>query len=271
MSRYYLCEQVAEQYGSSTDYAREFLFNALNIGEEMLVSGAEVSRVENSIKRICMAYGAEKVDVFSITSAIFVTVYSPMFGAVTQTRRITSARYDLYKLSRLNELARRICDDMPLFEEVERELDEIRRIPPQYSLVLTLVAYALISSSFTLFFGGSWLDTLASALIGILLKYFENISCALQLPATIAAVLWSFAGGWLAMFSVWLGFGDSPELISIGNIMLLIPGMQLTNSIRDIFNGDTLSALMGFCNAFFLAALIAFGFALPSLIWTGGV
>ena len=118
MSRYYLCEQVAEQYGSSTDYAREFLFNALNIGEEMLVSGAEVSRVENSIKRICMAYGAEKVDVFSITSAIFVTVYSPMFGAVTQTRRITSARYDLYKLSRLNELARRICDDMPLFEEV---------------------------------------------------------------------------------------------------------------------------------------------------------
>ena len=79
----------------------------------MLISGAEVSRVEDSVRRICMAYGAEKVDVFTITSAIVVTVYSPMFGAVTQTRRITSTKYDLFKLARLNALSRRICEEMP--------------------------------------------------------------------------------------------------------------------------------------------------------------
>ena len=59
MSKYYLAEQVALQHSSSLDYAREFLFNALNIGEEMLISGAEVSRVEDSVRRICLAYGAE--------------------------------------------------------------------------------------------------------------------------------------------------------------------------------------------------------------------
>jgi uncharacterized membrane protein YjjP (DUF1212 family) len=56
-------------------------------------------------------------------------------------------------------------------------------------------------------------------------------------------------------------------MIIVGNVMLLIPGMLLTNSIRDIFSGDTLSALMNFCNAFLLASLIAFGFALPIFIW----
>ena len=65
--------------------------------------------MEDSVRRICMAYGAEKVDVFTITSAIVVTAYSPMFGAVTQTRRITATKYDLFKLARLNALSRRIC------------------------------------------------------------------------------------------------------------------------------------------------------------------
>ena len=42
----------------SVDYANEYLSNALSIGEQMLRSGAEVSRVEDSIRRICTAYGA---------------------------------------------------------------------------------------------------------------------------------------------------------------------------------------------------------------------
>lgn len=267
MAKYYLAEQVALQHASSLDYAQEFLFNALNIGEEMLISGAEVSRVEDSVRRICMAYGAEKVDVFTITSAIVVTAYSPMFGAVTQTRRITATKYDLFKLARLNALSRRICEEMPLFEVVENELEEIRSGTPQYSFAVMLGIHALISASFTLFFGGRWLDAAASAVIGLFLKYMDAVSRYLQLPANVAAVLWSFAGGCLALLFVSVGFGYSAEKISIGNIMLLIPGMLLTNSIRDIFNGDTLSALLGFCNAFLLAALIAFGFALPTLIW----
>ncbi len=259
------------QNNSPTDYANEFLFCALNIGEDMLISGAEVSRVEDSIRRICLAYGAKKVDVFTITSAIVVTASSPKFGAVTQTRRITAARYDLLKLSRLNALSRRICENVLPFEEVERELEEIRILPPQYRFFFLLFCYALISSSFTLFFGGSFFDAIVSAGIGMFLKCMEQASRLLQLPATVAAVLWSFAGGCLALFFVSVGFGDSAEKISIGNIMLLIPGMQLTNSIRDIFNGDTLSALLGVCNALVLAALIAFGFALPLLIWPGGL
>ena len=267
MSRVYLSHQGSEQYFTDADYAREFLFIALSIGEEMLISGAEVSRVEDSVRRICMAYGAERVDVFAISTAIFATVYSPVYGAISQTRRLTSSRYDLHKLTRLNSLACRICDEMPLFEDVERELEDIRRNTPQYSDAAMFGIYALVSSSFTLFFGGSWLDTAASAVIGAFLRCMDYASRELELPPTIAAVLWSFAGGCLAQLFVASGFGHSTELISVGNVMLLIPGMLLTNSIRDMFSGDTISALHGFCNAFLLAALIALGFALPSFLW----
>lgn len=267
MSHPYFDETAAAEHCSSADYAGEYLFYALNIGEEMLASGAEVSRVEDSICRICTAYGAERVDVFAISTAIFATVYSPLYGALSQTRRLTSSRYDLHKLSRLNSLSCRICEEMPLFEEVERELDDIRKHTPQYSDLAMFGIYALVSSSFTLFFGGTWLDTVASAVIGAFLRCMDYVSRRLELPPAVSAVLWSFAGGCLAQLFVAFGFGHSTELISVGNVMLLIPGMLLTNSIRDMFGGDTISALHSFCNALLLAALIALGFALPAFIW----
>ena len=40
---------------------------ALDIGEKMLISGAEISRVEDSVKRICNAYDVKRIDVFTIT------------------------------------------------------------------------------------------------------------------------------------------------------------------------------------------------------------
>ena len=189
MSRFYLSHKGSEQYFTDADYAREFLFIALSIGEEMLVSGAEVSRVEDSVRRICMAYGGERVDVFAVATAIFASVHSREYGTVTQIRRISASRYDLYKLSRLNALSRRICAQVPSFEAVEEKLEEIRANTPTYPPERIFFMYALISFSFTLFFGGNLQDALASAVIGLFLRCMDYVSRYLQLPPYIAAVL----------------------------------------------------------------------------------
>mgnify|MGYP003307879692 FL=1 len=47
------------------EYAR-LLTCALNIGEQMLVSGAEVYRVEDCIRRIGSSYGAANVEAFAL-------------------------------------------------------------------------------------------------------------------------------------------------------------------------------------------------------------
>ena len=68
----------------------------------------------------------------------------------------------------------------------------------------------------------------------------------------------------LSALSVRLGLGDNVDMISIGNIMLLIPGVALTNSLRDMFGGNTLSGIMRFIEALLQALTIAFGFALAA-------
>ena len=47
----------------------------------------------------------------------------------------------------------------------------------------------------------------------------------------------------------------------IGDIMLVIPGLQLTNSLRDMINGDMISGLLNMSEALLKAVAVAIGFA----------
>ena len=241
--------------------ANEYLYQVLEIGQDMLQCGGEVSRVEDSIRRLCLAFGAERADVFTITSSIVVTIYAHGFGALTQTRRVMGTQYDLDRLELLNQLSRRICAQHLDLEETRRELAAIRATP-QYPFPVQLLTYVLVSSSFCVFFGRSALDAAASGIIGVVLKYLDRVIRRTEANAFLSALLCSCLGGLLAGLAVHNGLGDNVDMISIGNIMLLIPGLALTNSLRDMFSGNTISGLMRFIEAILLALTIALGFAM---------
>ena len=89
--------------------AEQYLYYAMTIGEQLLCCGAEVGRVEDTIRRICLAYGATRADVFSITSSIVTTIYGEDFGICTQTRRVPGMSNDL---GRLDDLTIGLCGDL---------------------------------------------------------------------------------------------------------------------------------------------------------------
>ena len=71
---------------------KKVLKYAMEIGECMLVSGAGVSRVEDTISRICKAYGAKEANVFSITSSIVTTIEDEKGEILTQTKHFRKKR-----------------------------------------------------------------------------------------------------------------------------------------------------------------------------------
>ena len=89
--------------------AEQYLYYAMTIGEQLLCCGAEVGRVEDTIRRICLAYGATRADVFSITSSIVPTIYGEDSGICTQTRRVPGMSNDL---GRLDDLTIGLCGDL---------------------------------------------------------------------------------------------------------------------------------------------------------------
>ncbi len=241
------------------------LTEILDLGEQMLLRGAEVGRVEDTITRILRAQGASRVDVFTITSSIVVTAHWPE-GPVTQTRRISGIQYDMTALTRLNALSRDICSGRCAPDSIRRKLDEIAH-GETYGFPLTVLFYGLTSLVFSLFFGGSLLDGMISAGVGMLLRLMLRVLDRLQVPGVASTLLCAVIGGFFAHGLSHLGVPCAPDKVAIGNIMLLVPGIAMTNAIRDMFTGDTISGLLRFCESLLLSLALAWGFALPSALF----
>jgi uncharacterized membrane protein YjjP (DUF1212 family) len=64
--------------------------------------------------------------------------------------------------------------------------------------------------------------------------------------------------------------GEHLDKIIIGNVMLLMSGVQLTNSIRDLIGGDIMSGVLRFADAMITAIAVASGFVLATML-LGGV
>ena len=240
----------------------------LDVAEEMLVCGAEVARVEDSITRMCDAYGCTRTNAFIITSNIQVTTESPEGKILTQIRRIVRNDTNFDRLDYLNDLSRYICANKPSVEELIEKYEEVMNRKP-LPIWLEYVGAILAASSFCVFFGGTWFDGLATMILAVVITAVTRFLSKIEENQLAKTFITSLIAGFLAIILVGLGIGDHTDKLMIGGIMLLIPGIALINSVRDMLTGDVVSGLFRLLNALLTAICIAIGFAL-AIILTGG-
>lgn len=248
----------------------QLLSCALDIGEQMLISGAEVGRVETAIRLICTAYGCSRTDVFTITSSIVVSMEDAEGFHDTQTRRITGTHTNLTRLHRLNSLSREICTNTPEHDYIKKKLRQICT-EPAFPLWLEALGSALIGFSFAIFFGGNLTDGLVAGVLGLCLRYTTWLLQKAAMNQIFVNVVASFLLSLSAILLVRLGLGHDVNKIIIGNIMLLIPGIALTNSIRDMISGGIMTGMLRFLDAVLVATAIAAGYILAAQLLGGGV
>lgn len=240
----------------------------LDIAEEMLVCGAEVERVEDSIERMCYAYGCDRVNAFIITSNIQVTFEDPRGNIITQIRRLKRNDTNFDRLDYLNDLSRYICANKPDLETLVQKYEAVMN-RKQLPIWLQYFGAVLVASGFAVFFGGNFADAIASGVLGIVITLITRILAKIEENQMAKLFISSVIAGFLAIILVAVGIGSNVDKIMIGGIMLLIPGIAMTNSVRDLLIGDVVTGMIRFVNSLLMAAAIACGFALP-LILTGG-
>lgn len=248
---------------------KEALICAMDIGEQMLVCGAEIHRVEDSMERMCYALGAKRIDVFIITSSMVVTVHDANGDAYTQTRRVLTTGTDIEKLHRLNELSREICSQKLTLTEIREKFNSVTRTK-SYPFWAECIAYAAIAGAFTLFFGGNWIESIVSLVVGAIVRFVVLLADKSAMNKIFAKFLCCFAATAIAFIAVRLGIIETVDMIIIGNIMTLIPGIGLTNALRDLFTGDNISGLLRSIEAVLIALAISAGYFLCAFI-AGGV
>lgn len=256
-----------------TPYTGSFADNvvriALDIGEGMLKSDAEVHRVEVAIDKICRAYGAAHVDVFTIQSLILTAVYMPDGSHSTQSRRIFTISTNLTRIEEYNALSRQICAEKLSIDEVDARIRQIKQ-KSAYPLPIIVLGNMLGAGSFAVFFGGTLRDGVAAAVIGIAVALLNAVNFE-SFNRMIKTLLISLVSGLLSCLAVRCGLGENLDMILIGEIMLMIPGLSLGNAMRDLLWGDTLTGSSKVVQAVVVAVMIAVGLALALLIAGGGL
>lgn len=260
-------ENTAAETVISSDDA---VFIAIEMGKRILTCGGEVHRAEETISRICTAYGAVTVDVDAILSMIILTADFGN-GDMTSFRRVSDVGVNnLGRLAKLNALSRRICAVKPSKEEFLTLLDEAER-SSSIGAVKKLIGAALISFGFAWYFGGSLLDAALSALIAVPMWLVLNLLSRSNMNAIVAKFAVCFMGGVGALLIGRTGINCNLNMIMIGDIMNVVPGVVLTNSLRDLFGGDIMSGLFRLCTALLDAVAIACGYAVAILVFGGAV
>lgn len=250
---------------------KQLIQTIMDIACRMTKVGAEVSRVEESIQRICRAYGYAQVDVFATTATIILSVEAADGKGITLHRRVQQLTVDIETLDRLNSLVRWMTAETPSLPQVKEKLRELQQVR-HYPTGLTVLFQGIIAAAFCVFFGGrSWQEATtafaAGLLIGAMLAWLEWLHTN---PLFVRFVC-SFAASMAVQGLLAVGFIQSPRHIIIGVIMCLIPGVGLTNALRDLFAGDVFTGILRSMQALLLTVAIALGFALPPFFFGGVV
>lgn len=226
-------------------------------GKILLESGAETYRVEETIVRICLSFGVDNAESFVIPTGIMVSV-TKNDEVCTLVRRITSRGVDLNKIDKINSLSRRLQHEMMTLDEVNNELISISNIN-RYNTFTTLIWSSLAAGFFSVMSGGDLKDFFAACFIGACIKV---MSVACQKLNINDFFINSIGGGLCAFLTViFMTFNlcSNMDTTIIGAIMLLVPGLTMTNAIRDTIAGDILSGITKIAEAILVAISIAVG------------
>ena len=252
------------------DYkVEEILDVAMEIGVNLLQCGAEIRRVEETITYICKAYGATEVDVFAIPSLIISTIVVDGQTYTTKIKRNLDVTTDLFRLEKYNKLSRKICKDKPSLIEVKEEVNAIKNLK-DYNVFLLYLGAILSAGGFAIFFGGTILDGIAAGLVSIPMFMFLRLQKK-TFNQFVHTLICALIGGFFSVVACWIGLAENLSYVMSGAIMIIIPGLAIGTSIRDIMSNDVLSGSVRLFQAVVSSMAIAAGFSAFAHLYGGSV
>ena len=258
-----------------TVYKNKVMELAVYAGEILMRSGAEVHRVEDTIVHICDSCGIKQTNVFSTPSGLFVSLDNgdKDVASFTAIKRVREQITDMTKISKVNSFSRELAAGKYSVDEAMAILRDIDK-GHQYPALLKILGASMVAFFFCQMFGGGLKEAVISFFAGgisyslsiNLNRYEINLFIRGFLCCGLASLISAVASSFI----------DMAEYVPIvtGAFMIYVPGVPLTNSIRDFLSGDMMSGMTRLAEAILIAASVALGAGIVTSVWLligGGV
>lgn len=240
-------------------FYQDLLDTCLTAGELMIEGGSEMYRVEDTMMRIAKSAGEPDPRVFVVPTGVFMSLDH---GNYCQTLLVHERNINLELVDRINSLSRAFAEQKITLQEVKREVNNIASGGfPTFPVWLQTIGAAILSATLMVMFMNNydWIDFPAAAIVGatgfISFYYFKRFTNVKFLSELVAAVIMTvLAAGLVHIFQQMI-----IDHILTGALMPLVPGLALTNALRDLFKGDILSGMVKICEALLTAFALGGG------------
>ncbi len=239
---------------------------AMKVGALLTACGAEVRRVESTMEHIIRTVDGNVPHCNCTPGSIKATVLYADGNSKTMITRISNRNTDFKKIIRLNELSRNYTAKLLNYEDALIELDRINnmRIPPLY---LRSLLNSLSCAGFTFIITPTFGNVVAALIIGFAgIMVYETIFQKFALSNFIQTIIASAILSIMAFSLCAIGIGTSANYIIIGTVTPLLPGVETINAVRDIVEGDYLSATTRILNSLLIGSAIAVGVGIVYLL-----
>lgn len=247
---------------------------ALLAGEMLLVSGAETNRVEDTIYRILKLSGFERCEVLVVTAGIVVTMSDWRKENITAMRRVGDKQTNLGKIAEVNDISRKLCSGEITLKQAFYQL---KHMPSQnYKDILTYICAIITAAGFTILLGGNMQESLLAGLNGVYVVMAKIFNKKYKVNVFVTNMFVSFLMAFTARaFLLIPGIQIELERVVAGSVMILLPGVAITNAIRDTLHADYMAGGAKIIEAFVAAASVGVGIgaglALGAFAFGGGM
>nr|WP_262363143.1 threonine/serine exporter family protein [Paenibacillus tuaregi] len=233
-------------------------------GKIMLQSGAETYRVEDTMARIANSLGRPRPHSYITPTGI---MFQSDSEASSKLIGISERTTDLQKVTAVNLISRQLSAGDIDLEGAREALMDIDKAAHAFPTWLLITAASIASACFMIMFKGGWDDFLPSLISGGIgysaVIYFQQLVRVKFFSELFA----SFLIGLVSLMLVRAGIGSSLDKIIIGSVMPLVPGLLITNAVRDLMAGHLVSGLARGAEAFLTAFAIGTGIAVVFLFF----
>lgn len=238
------------------------------VAYHLALSGAETFRIEETMRRIIGAYGIE-CQAFAIPNCVMVSLEAANGKPLMVMKRVGFHGNDLEAVEKLNALSRRICAETPAPEVAAQWLKETLAGRRSYSVAAYYLGNFLGAAGFCPVFGGTMRDSLWAGLMGLIIGFVTRQMDRWETNPFFSTITAAFAMAVPAYLAAGFHLIDYVDAVIIGSLMILVPGLLITNSMRDIIYGDTNSGINRIVQVLLSALAIAMGTAAAWQVTSG--
>lgn len=242
------------------------LDTAMLAGRIMLESGAETYRIEDTMTHILKIAEDCSSEVFVMTTGIVATLEAEGEPPLTKVKRITVRSTNMSHIVQVNDISRRLCSGWISMDEAYKELTNLKN--RQYPGLAYRIAVVGVVLGFVVMLGGNEIDAMIGVIVGIVLSIVMAIGEKAEWNSFISDAVSSTAICFLTyLLDYALPFEFNSSTVIIGAIMPLVPGVALTNAVRDSLQGDLISGGARAMEAFLKAVAIAVGISIGMIFY----